>query len=51
MIVNIFENFILHKTSNCNDKDPQSKWIISEKIALYKGFKQKMLKSNLSNNF
>ena len=50
--MNIFEHFISHETINCNDKDPpwmnkQIKKLISEKNALYKLLKRRMVNSKL----
>ena len=46
--MNIFENFIPHETITCNDKDPpwmnkQIKTLITEKNALYKSLKRRMV--------
>ena len=56
MIMYIFENFIPHETITCNDKDPpwmnkQIKPHISEKNALYKRLKRRMLISKLLDKF
>ena len=52
--MNMFENFIPHKTISCNDKDPpwmnkQIKTLVTEKSALYKHLKRRMLNSKLLN--
>ena len=51
-IMNIFENFIPHKTITPNDKDPpwmnkQIKTLITEKNGLYKRLKQKLVNTKL----
>ena len=51
-IMNIFENFIPHKTINPNSKDPpwinkQIKTLITEKNGLYKRLKQRLVNSKL----
>ena len=51
-ITNIFENFIPHETVTCNDKDPpwmkkQIKTLITDKSALYKRMKRRMVNSKL----
>ena len=51
-IMNIFSNFIPHKTVTPNDKDPpwmnkQIKTLIMEKNGLYKRLKQRLVNSKL----